>query len=38
MNQLDPVISSPSEVSGIKIYKGIIEAGSMDELKSSAMN
>jgi alanyl-tRNA synthetase len=34
MNQLDPVISSPSEVSGIKIYKGIIEAGSMDELKS----
>jgi len=34
VGQVDDIISNPSEISGIKIYKGKVNAVSMDELKS----
>ncbi len=34
LDQINPVVSNPSEVSGIKIFKGKVDAENMDELKS----
>jgi alanyl-tRNA synthetase len=34
MGGMDSIVSSPSEVAGVKVFKGKVDAANMDELKS----